>query len=204
MVFGKASEDCKMDEPPARAARSVRGDRPVHRGAAAKARVRVAPRLKNSAQAKRIVCEGPRRTVIDGPFAESRGAACRLFNLGGQGHGRGRGLGEAQPQSRAGQERDGNPAVLRGGDLAEFVTPESSRRPVKETREARRRLKCGVTAGDPHQAETHQAIEATFRIEPGQAHRGPGPRRPGMSIEPGAGAGRAGRRPVRVAEDRRS
>src|SRR5204863_9898096 len=28
--------------------------------------------LKNSAQAKRIVCEGPARTVIDGPFAESR------------------------------------------------------------------------------------------------------------------------------------
>src|SRR4029450_8234566 len=28
--------------------------------------------LKNSAQAKRIVLEGPRRTVIDGPFAESR------------------------------------------------------------------------------------------------------------------------------------
>ena len=28
--------------------------------------------LKNSAQAKRIVFDGPGRTVIDGPFAESR------------------------------------------------------------------------------------------------------------------------------------
>ena len=28
--------------------------------------------LKNSAQAKRVVCEGPGRTVIDGPFAETR------------------------------------------------------------------------------------------------------------------------------------
>ena len=28
--------------------------------------------LQNTAQAKRIVCEGPRRTVIDGPFAETR------------------------------------------------------------------------------------------------------------------------------------
>ena len=28
--------------------------------------------LKNGAQAKRIVCEGSRRTVIDGPFAETR------------------------------------------------------------------------------------------------------------------------------------
>ena len=28
--------------------------------------------LKNSAEAKRIVFDGPRRTVIDGPFAEAR------------------------------------------------------------------------------------------------------------------------------------
>ena len=28
--------------------------------------------LKPSAQAKRVVCEGPGRTVIDGPFAETR------------------------------------------------------------------------------------------------------------------------------------
>jgi len=28
--------------------------------------------LKPSAESKRIVCEGPRRTVIDGPFAEGR------------------------------------------------------------------------------------------------------------------------------------
>ncbi|MBP9144566.1 MAG: YciI family protein [Thermoanaerobaculia bacterium] len=28
--------------------------------------------LQNSAQAKRIVCEGPKRTVVDGPFAETR------------------------------------------------------------------------------------------------------------------------------------
>ena len=28
--------------------------------------------LKNDAQAKRIVCDGPSRTVIDGPFAEAR------------------------------------------------------------------------------------------------------------------------------------
>jgi hypothetical protein len=28
--------------------------------------------LKNSAQAKRIVFDGPRRTVLDGPFAEAR------------------------------------------------------------------------------------------------------------------------------------
>jgi hypothetical protein len=28
--------------------------------------------LKNTAQAKRIVCDGSRRTVIDGPFAETK------------------------------------------------------------------------------------------------------------------------------------
>jgi hypothetical protein len=28
--------------------------------------------LKNNAEAKRVVCDGPGRTVIDGPFAETR------------------------------------------------------------------------------------------------------------------------------------
>ena len=37
--------------------------------------------LKNGAQAKRIVCEGPGRTVIDGPFAET-GELVAGFSIG--------------------------------------------------------------------------------------------------------------------------
>lgn len=40
----------------------------------------------------------------------------KVFHRVAKGHGRGHGLGEARSQSHAGQEeRDGNPAVLRGG-----------------------------------------------------------------------------------------
>src|SRR5215216_5549527 len=70
MVFGKATED------------SEQGVRPTAEAFAAmdrfteelvKAGVLVAGAgLKNSTQAKRIVFDGPGRTVIDGPFAESR------------------------------------------------------------------------------------------------------------------------------------
>ena len=70
MVFGKATEDNEKGAPPAPEAFAAM-DRFTEE--LVKAGVLVAGAgLKNSAQAKRIVCEGPRRTVIDGPFAESK------------------------------------------------------------------------------------------------------------------------------------
>src|SRR5436190_13555574 len=73
MVFAKAAEDSKIDGPPT----------PEHLEAFAamdrfteelvKAGVFVAAAgLKNGPEAKRIVFDGPNRTVIDGPFAETR------------------------------------------------------------------------------------------------------------------------------------
>ena len=70
MVFGKATEDSEKGAPPAPEAFAAM-DRFTEE--LVKAGVFVAAAgLKNSAQAKRIVCEGPGRTVIDGPFAETR------------------------------------------------------------------------------------------------------------------------------------
>ena len=70
MVFGKATEDSEKGAPPAPEAFAAM-DRFTEE--LVKAGVLVAAAgLKNSAQAKRIVCEGPGRTVIDGPFAETR------------------------------------------------------------------------------------------------------------------------------------
>ena len=70
MVFGKAIQDGEKGAPPtaeAFAAMDRFTDELV------KAGVFVAGAgLKNSAQAKRIVFDGPGRTVIDGPFAEAR------------------------------------------------------------------------------------------------------------------------------------
>ena len=72
-MFAKATEDSKMDGPPApEHPRSVRGDGQVHRGTGQGRRLVAGAGLKNGAQAKRIVFDGPSRTVIDGPFAETR------------------------------------------------------------------------------------------------------------------------------------
>ena len=70
MVFGKATEDSDKAQPPSPEAFAAM-DRFI--GDLVKAGVFVAGAgLKNGAEARRIVCEGPRRTVIDGPFAETR------------------------------------------------------------------------------------------------------------------------------------
>jgi hypothetical protein len=70
MVFGKHIEDSEKGAPPAPEAFAAM-DR--FQEELVKAGVFVAAAgLKNSAHAKRIVCEGPNRTVIDGPFAETR------------------------------------------------------------------------------------------------------------------------------------
>ena len=70
MVFGKATEDSEKGVPPTAEAFAAM-DRFTEE--LVKAGVLVAGAgLKNSAQAKRIVFDGPGRTVIDGPFTESR------------------------------------------------------------------------------------------------------------------------------------
>ena len=73
MVFAKATEDSKMDGPPTPEALEAFAAMDRFTEELVKAGVFVAAAgLKNSAQAKRIICEGPGRTVIDGPFAETR------------------------------------------------------------------------------------------------------------------------------------
>jgi hypothetical protein len=70
MVFAKATEESEKGAPP-----SMEAFEAMERFTEelVQAGVLVAGAgLKNSAQAKRIVFEGPRRTVIDGPFAEAR------------------------------------------------------------------------------------------------------------------------------------
>ena len=70
IVFGKASEDSENGVAPTAEAFAAM-DRFTEE--LVKAGVLVAGAgLKNNAQAKRIVFDGPGRTVIDGPFAESR------------------------------------------------------------------------------------------------------------------------------------
>src|SRR6516164_5445895 len=70
MVFGKSTQNSEKGAPPTAEAFAAM-DRFTEE--LVKAGVFVAGAgLQNSAQAKRIVFDGPSRTVIDGPFAEAR------------------------------------------------------------------------------------------------------------------------------------
>ena len=70
MVFGKVTQDSEKGEPPTAEAFAAM-DRFTEE--LVKAGVFVAGAgLKNTDQAKRIIFDGPGRTVIDGPFAEAR------------------------------------------------------------------------------------------------------------------------------------
>ena len=73
MVISKASEDMKLDGAPTPEMLEAFAAMDRFTEELVKAGVLVAgDGLKNNAQAKRVVCDGPRRTVIDGPFAETR------------------------------------------------------------------------------------------------------------------------------------
>jgi hypothetical protein len=139
MVFGIATEDSERARPQ-RPRRSRRWTRFTEELVEAGVLVAGAG-LKPTDQGKRILFDGPDRTLIDGPFAETKEADRRLFDLGGQGHGRGRGLGDAQPQSDVGPSKIEIRPFLEAADLAEFLTPDELATPREgRAREARRRL----------------------------------------------------------------
>jgi hypothetical protein len=70
MVLGKATESSEKGEPPTMEAFEAM-ERFIEELVQAGVLVAGAG-LKNSAQAKRIIIDGDRRTVTDGPFAEAR------------------------------------------------------------------------------------------------------------------------------------
>jgi hypothetical protein len=73
MVFAKSSENNEADVPPSAEALEAFAAMDRFTEELVKAGVFVAAAgLKNGAQSKRIIFEGPGRTVIDGPFAETR------------------------------------------------------------------------------------------------------------------------------------
>ena len=122
MVFAKATEDSEQSVPPTPEACEAM-DRFTEE--LVKAGVFVAAAgLKNGAQAKRIVSEGPGRTVIDGPFAESREliAGFSIWEV--------KDMDEAvawakrAPNCMPGKNEMEIRPFYEAADLAEFVTPE--------------------------------------------------------------------------------
>jgi hypothetical protein len=122
MVFGKATEGSEKGAAPTAEAFAAM-DRFTEE--LVKAGVLVAGAgLKNSAQAKRIVFDGPGRTVIDGPFAETREliAGFSIWEV--------KDMDEAvawakrSPNLGPGRSELELRPFLEAADLAEFLTPE--------------------------------------------------------------------------------
>ena len=122
MVFAKATEDSEKGVPPTAEAFAAM-DRFTEE--LVKAGVLVAGAgLKNNAQAKRIAFDGPRRTVIDGPFAETREliAGFSIWEV--------KDMDEAvawakrSPNLMPGKSEIELRPFLEAADLAEFMTPE--------------------------------------------------------------------------------
>ena len=123
MVFGKMAEDVKMDGPPTPQMLEAFAAMDRFTEELVKAGVFVAAAgLQNTAQAKRIVSDGTNRTVIDGPFAETREliAGFSIWEV--------RDMDEALAWARRSPMLGRSEMELRpffeAEDLAAFVTPE--------------------------------------------------------------------------------
>ena len=134
MVFAKATEGMSLGEPTPEALEAFAAmDRFTEE--LVKAGVFVAAAgLKNSAQAKRIVFDGPGRTVIDGPFAESKEliAGFSIWEV--------KGMDEAVAWAKRCPNPMPGPSEIEirpfyeAADLAEFLTPEELSTPREGTR----------------------------------------------------------------------
>ena len=122
MVFAKASEDSDKGAPPAPDAFAAM-DRFIEE--LVKAGVFVAGAgLKNGAEAKRIVCEGPSRTVIDGPFAETRELVAGFWIWEVKDMDEAVAWAKRSPNLMPGRSEVELRPFLEAADLAEFMTPE--------------------------------------------------------------------------------
>jgi len=134
MVFAKATEDSEEGVPPTPEAIEAFEAMDRFTEELVEAGVFVAGAgLKPSAQSKRIVCEGPRRTVIDGPFAETKElvAGFSIWEV--------KDMDEAVAWAKRCPNPPGRSEIeirpfFEAADLAEFVTPEELATPREGTR----------------------------------------------------------------------
>jgi len=126
MVFGKASEDMKMEGPPTPEQLETFAAMDRFTEELVKAGVFVAAAgLKNGAEAKRIISEGPNRTIIDGPFAETRELVAGFYIWEVKDMDEALAWAKRAPNPLPGikSEMEIRP-FYEAADLAEFMTPE--------------------------------------------------------------------------------
>ena len=125
MVFAKATEDSKMDGPPTPEALEAFAAMDRFIEELVKAGVFVAGAgLKNSAEAKRIVCDGPGRRVIGGPFAEARELVAGFSIWEVKDMDEAVAWAKRSPNPMSGKSEIEIRPFYEAADLAEFVTPE--------------------------------------------------------------------------------
>ena len=122
MVFGKATQDSEKGEPPTAEAFAAM-DRFTEE--LVKAGVFVAGAgLKNTDQAKRIIFDGPGRTVIDGPFAEARELVAGFSIWEVKDMDEAVAWAKRSPNLTSGRSEMEIRPFFEAADLAEFLTPE--------------------------------------------------------------------------------
>jgi hypothetical protein len=132
MVFAKATENSEKGEVPTAEAFEAM-DRFTEE--LVKAGVLVAGAgLKNSAEAKRIVCDGPGRTVIDGPFAEAKELVVGFSIWEVKDMDEAVAWAKRCPNPTSGPSEIEIRPFLEAADLAEFLTPEELSTPRDGTR----------------------------------------------------------------------
>jgi hypothetical protein len=125
MVFAKATEDSKMDGPPTPEQLEAFASMDRFTEELVKAGVFIAAAgLKNIPQAKRIVCEGPGRTVIDGPFAETRELVVGFSIWEVKDMDEAVAWAKRAPNLMPGKSEMEIRPFYKAADLAEFMTPE--------------------------------------------------------------------------------
>ena len=122
MVFAKATEDSEQSAPPTPEAFEAM-DRFTEELVQAGVFIAAAG-LKNSAQAKRIVSDGPGRTVIDGPFTETRELVVGFSIWEVRDMDEAVAWAKRSPNLMPGRSEMEIRPFLEAADLAEFLTPE--------------------------------------------------------------------------------
>src|SRR6186997_56937 len=124
MVLAKATEGMTLGEPTPEALEAFAAMDQFNEELV-KAGVLVAGAgLKNSAQAKRIVCDGPGRTVIDGPFAETRELVAGFSIWEVKDMDEAVAWAKRAPNVMPGKSEMEIRPFYEAADLAEFMTPE--------------------------------------------------------------------------------
>ena len=125
MVFAKASEDIDMTMPPTPEMLEAFAAMDRFTEELVKAGVFVAAAgLRNDEQAKRIILDGSGRTIIDGPFAESRELIAGFSIWEVKDMDEALAWAKRAPNPTPGKSEMEIRPFFEVSDLAEFITPE--------------------------------------------------------------------------------